>query len=380
MLAGLTAAIFVGGEALIMSRTDAGRLTAARYFHVGDHALLTRLVGKQIRLGLTAVQVSRDSVRETVTERGRASVRWRVGLRPHASLLQANYAITRFLDDGGAVVIDGREHPGNHGETVVTLLVGLPGRPTHEIDLVQPPWSAERSADSGGRLAVVLFGFGDDSRRAEGFFGLPVPFDVAIAPGGPHSNDLFRAARGNDREVVLHLPLEPIHYPQVDPGPGTILVTMGASRINGIVERYLDQAGPVVAVANHMGSLATQDMSVMTAVFESLHRHDVPFLHTPAAAGAVCKPLAAKLGVSYEEPDAILDAEARRDHPRALNARFAEVLKAARRRGRMIVMVRATPLVERWLPDALSPSHLGGVSVVPLSSILRRQDALSWTR
>ena len=203
----------------------------------------------------------------------------------------------------------------------------------------------------------MLFGFGDDSRRAEGFFGLPVPFDVAIAPGGPHSNDLFRAARGNDREVVLHLPLEPIHYPQVDPGPGTILVTMGASRINGIVERYLDRGevrwsrSPTTWARSRR-----RTSSVMTAVFESLHRHDVPFLHTPAARPARCASRSPRSSACLTRSPTRSSTPRRvAHHPRALNARFAEVLNAARRRGRMIVMVRATPLVERWLPDALSP-------------------------
>src|SRR6185436_3905765 len=101
------------------------------------------------------------------------------------------------------------------------------------------------------------------------------------------------------------LPLEPINYPQISPGPGTILVTMKPAQVSSLVRRYLEQADPVAAVANHMGSLATQDMTVMNAVFGELKRAGAPFLHVRPAPGAVCKSLAADLGVPYDEPDAM---------------------------------------------------------------------------
>jgi polysaccharide deacetylase 2 family uncharacterized protein YibQ len=183
---------------------------------------------------------------------------------------------------------------------------------------------------------------------------------------------MFRAARAAEREVVLHLPLEPIHYPQVNPGPGTILVTMSPNQVTGLVRRYLDQAGPVSAVANLMGSLATQDMTVMTAVYQELRRRRVPFLHVSPAAGAVCKSLASDLGVAYQEPDVVIDREARAARPQTLEKRWRQALNEARERGQVLVLVRATPLTLEWLPGALASRRLDGVSVVPVSALLRR--------
>src|SRR5438034_670308 len=82
----------------------------------------------------------------------------------------------RCLADEGAVVLSGRERPGDHGETVVTLLLGLPGRPTHELRLVQHPRGRVQAA--GGRLAIVVFGFGEDVEQSGRFFDLPAPFAV----------------------------------------------------------------------------------------------------------------------------------------------------------------------------------------------------------
>jgi polysaccharide deacetylase 2 family uncharacterized protein YibQ len=371
-LAAAALVLFAAGEAWKLSRSDSGRILLAGRLGFGDPAQVTRIVGREIRRGLTAVGVSRDSIHESIGPGGAATVRWRVGLRPDASATQANYAITHCVEEQGAVVLSGRESAGRQGELLVTLVVGLPHRPTHEVTLVRPRRDSESASAEPAKLALVLYGFAEDSDHATAMFALGVPFAVAIVPGADGSARLFREAHEHDRELVLHLPLEPLNYPQVNPGPGTVLVTMNEARITGLLRRDLSQAGPVVAVANHAGSLATQDMAVMTAIYHELARRHLPFLHMQPVAGAVCKGLASDLGVVYQEPDAVLDAETRSVKNRALDQRWKQMLQLARARGRLVVMVRATPQVLKWLPGAATSKRLDGVSLVPLSSVLRK--------
>ena len=68
------------------------------------------------------------------------------------------------------------------------------------------------------------------------------------------------------------------------------------------MKHYLDEAGPVTAVANLMGSLATQDITVMRAVFRELERRQVPFLHVSPAVGAVCRSLAGRWASATRSP------------------------------------------------------------------------------
>jgi polysaccharide deacetylase 2 family uncharacterized protein YibQ len=114
----------------------------------------------------------------------------------------------------------------------------------------------------------------------------------------------------------------------------------------------------------------------MTAVYQELKRRGLPFLHVSPAPGAVCKTLASNFGVAYDEPDVVLETEPRQPKPRALSARWSAILKRARARGQVLVMVRATPTTLAWLPGALSAKQLGGVSVVPVSALLHRAPGL----
>ena len=396
-LAVIALVAFAAGEAWLLLNSDSGRLKLARYLSFGDPARITLTIGRQVHQGLAAFGVPPDSIHDLApgapepvarsTPRGaddewaesvaaRPLVRWRVGLTPNQSLLQANYAVSHFVEAAGGVVLSGREAQGRGGETTVTLRIGLPERATHEIVLVRAVAGTEAGERPRAKLALVLYGFGDDPAHDAAVFGLPVPFAVALAPGASWSGDLFRAARHASREVVLHLPLEPINYPQVTPGPGTVLVTMKPAEITGLTRRYIDQAGPVAAVANHMGSLATQDMTVMSAVYRELKRRHLTFIHLSPAAGAVCRPLAAQLGVMYEEPGAVLDGETRKPDAKALDQRWDAVLAEARARGTLIVWLRASPLARAWLARAAAPARLEGVDLVPLSSLLKRPAAL----
>ena len=372
LLAVVTVALFLLGEAFLLARSDTGQIALARIPGLGDWNRVTRIVGKQLRQGMRASGIPDDSLRVSVEENARPSVVWRMGLPSDASLLHANFAMTRSLEQRGAHVLSGRESMGPLGESIVTLVVGLPGRPTHRVLLVRGGMPAGEDSPRVSRLAVVLYGFGDDEALASQFLALPVPFAVALPPGAKSSAPLFKAAHDRRREVVLQLPLEPINYPQVNPGPGTVLVTMRPAQITSLVRHHLEQGRPVIAVSNHMGSLATQDVTVMTTVFRELHRQSLPFVHVSPAAGSVCKDLAADLGVAYNEPDEIVETEARQSDAKALGKRWSAILHDASSREKTVVWVRATPLTLRWLAPALEAKLPPGLHVVPLSFVLKR--------
>jgi polysaccharide deacetylase 2 family uncharacterized protein YibQ len=375
LIAALAVVAFVAGEAWLMTRTDRGQLTLERWLPGADAARVNLLVGKRLREGLKAAGVPADSIREAseaAGEGGGEIARWRVGLQPGASFLQVNYSVTRHLEDAGIEVTSGRERYSRDGQPQVVLSVAHEGSQTHELLLVRGTPPADGPPQTDARMAVVVFGFGEDLELARSWVARAAPFAVALAPGDKPRTEILEAAREREREIVLHLPLEPINYPQVNPGPGTILVTMKPTQIAGHVRRYLDQTGPVSAVMNLMGSLATQDMTVMAAVYRELRAEKLPFLHVAPVAGSVCKSLAAELGVAYEHPDEVIEREPLADTPAALDQRWKQVLAGARDRHRTIVLIRATPRTLEWLPRALEVERLKGVSAVPLASVLRR--------
>jgi polysaccharide deacetylase 2 family uncharacterized protein YibQ len=150
---------------------------------------------------------------------------------------------------------------------------------------------------------------------------------------------------------------------------------MPAGRIGQALRREIEVASPVVAVANLMGSFATQDEPFMTAVYDELRRAQLPFLHVGAVPRSVCRSLASREGAAYDEPDVVIDSEARSGDARSLDRAWGEALSHARERGRALVLLRLTKRSAPWLALAVEPKRLGGVELVPVSAVIRRPPA-----
>jgi len=314
--------------------------------------------------------VAKDAIVSQVQPGNGASLRWRVTLPPDGAPLQVNQSVTRAVEAGGASVLSGRERPDKDGSLVVTLMIGVPGRPTHALEIVRPYRADE--PERAARVAVLLFSSVEDEPLLVAACARHEPFGVGVIATGGAKAPTLRAAREHRHEVVLFMPMEPENYPHVNPGPATLLVSMPAGKIEQSLRREIELTKPVVAVANLMGSFATQDEPFMTAFYKELRRQELPFLHVGAVPRAVCRSLAAKQGAAYEEPDAMIDAEARHGDPKSLDKAWADCLEKAKDREQALVLLRVTPISAPWLERAFTEKTLDGVTLVPISALVRK--------
>ena len=376
MIAAGVLLLFLAGELFAWATSDSGRLAVWRWLHLGDRAHAVRIVGKLIDQGLSRAGISHDAVQSEVESGTGPSLHWKLTLPHDGAPLLVNHLVTRSLEAGGAEVLSGRERVTDDGALVVTMLVGVPGRPTHELEIVRPGRAAAEDAPPAvAKIALVLFAAAEDESLLVAACARPEGFAVAATATGAGKSAVLRAAREQKREVVLFMPMEPENYPRVNPGPATLLVNMTPGKIEQSLRREIELASPVVAVANLMGSFATQDEPFMTAVYTELRRAHLPFLHIGAVPRSVCRTLASRVGAAYDEPDVMLDYEARRGSPKTLDKAWSDALERARKRGNALVLLRVTARTAPWLERALSAKRLAGVELAPLSTVIRRPTA-----
>jgi polysaccharide deacetylase 2 family uncharacterized protein YibQ len=381
VLAVVALLLFLAGELFVWANSDSGRLAQWRYLRVGDRSHAIRIVGSRIEQGLERAGIPRDAVEKKTVEINandpRAeggngpALRWRVTLPAEGAPLLVNHLVTRAVEAGGAEVLSGRERTDDEGDLVVTMLMGVPGRPTHTLTIVRPR-RHEDAAPKAAKLALLLFAATEDESLLVRVSARPEVFAIGAPATGAGKSPALRAAREARREVVLFMPMEPENYPRVNPGPATLLVSMSSGHIAQRLRRELGLAAPVVAVANLMGSFATQDEAFMTAIYGELKHAHLPFLHVNGAPRAVCRSLAARVGAAYDEPDALLDAETRRGEAKALDRAWAGVLERARDRGHALVVLRVTPRSAPWIASALTDKRLRDVELVPVSSVIHK--------
>lgn len=137
------------------------------------------------------------------------------------------------------------------------------------------------------RAAIVIDDIGNDIEPARRLAALDYPVSFSVLPYLRYTEDAANAAHVNGHEVMLHLPMEPEAGSRVSPGKGAIRAGMNEAEVEKTVEDDLDAVPYVRGVNNHMGSRATQETALMTAVMKTLAGRHVYFIDSRTTASSV---------------------------------------------------------------------------------------------
>jgi len=179
-------------------------------------------------------------------------------------------------------------------------------------------------------LAVIIDDMGHNHPAANPFIEMDLPVALSFLPDRPFTRDIASQAAEHGKTILLHLPMEPIGYPGVDPGPGAILLSQNNREIRDILERDIASIPGIVGVNNHMGSRATTDPRVMKTVLELLDEKGLFFIDSRTTPQTVALDLARELGVPSARRNVFLDNELTAE---AIDARTDELLDLAEKDG-----------------------------------------------
>ncbi|MFI5142405.1 MAG: divergent polysaccharide deacetylase family protein [Thermoanaerobaculales bacterium] len=225
-----------------------------------------------------------------------------------------------------------------------------------------PPTSA--------RLAIVLDDAGESLEIVQEVAKLPASVAVAVLPNATHSAEVARALSSLGREVLLHMPMEPVANHGTGPGPGAVEVGL----TEDAVRERLDSALATVAVAkgvnNHMGSRATADAATMRAVMIELHRRGLYFLDSRTTADTVAESEARANGVPALHRDIFLDVVG---EPDAVQQALTQAMARAREKGSALAIGHVHPVTLAVLAREL-PNLPPDVTLVRPSQLLGHQD------
>lgn len=158
-------------------------------------------------------------------------------------------------------------------------------------------------------IAIVVDDFGTiGGELLNDFFSLNRGVSFAILPGQPNSVLTMQKAQEQGREVLIHVPMEPIGYPRVDPGPEAILVRMTDSEIERMLNRFIHQLPYCKGINNHMGSLATADEQTMERVMNVLREKGKYFLDSRTTNVSIAYQAAQKAHIPAYKNRIFLDA------------------------------------------------------------------------
>jgi polysaccharide deacetylase 2 family uncharacterized protein YibQ len=222
--------------------------------------------------------------------------------------------------------------------------------------------------DQRPKIALVIGNLGISGAATEAAIQL-LPGAVTLA-FSPYSHELDQdipLARAAGHEVLLSLPMEPIAYPAVDPGPKALLTSVTAEQNLERLEWLLSRSSGYVGVTDYIGSRLMASDQNLRPVLVELHRRGLMFLDSHSVPNGVAERLGAELGLPTAQNDHFLDFDASRA---AIDRALAAAEEQARRRGASVAMGFPYPVtierIQAWAREL--PGK--GIVLAPITAVV----------
>ncbi|OPY93090.1 MAG: Divergent polysaccharide deacetylase [Syntrophaceae bacterium PtaU1.Bin231] len=216
------------------------------------------------------------------------------------------------------------------------------------------------------RLAIIMDDIGQDLKAVEELLRTGAPITFSILPHCTYSRISAEKIHRAGREILLHLPMEPHGFPEVDPGKGALLVGMDPARIRRELSADLEAVPYVSGVNNHMGSKFMEDGPKLRVVFDQLKKKGLFFVDSGTTANSRAREVAEAAGLRLISRDAFLD------HGNDPDQTCRELMRLASGNGdweRKVVIAHPYPGTVEALKKFVRKVNPEKIEIVPVSSI-----------
>ena len=337
---------------------------------------LTRAIdGELVKLGVvgaTSESEDKENGRYTWThieKRGRI---------PHdISIYEFNLAITDVVRKAGGRIIRGAdEGPDYRGLRTLVMWIGYGDIETHRLTLEESPAVDEpdglAAAASSPRIAIVIDDFGySGSETVMGLVNLAYPITISVLPLCPHTTDIAHAAHRVGKEVIVHIPMEPRGYPEIDPGEGALMKDHTRERLVRRINAALEDVPHAVGANNHMGSAFTSQHIPMRVLMGRLKNEGLYFLDSMTTPESVGLLEARRAGVPTTRNRMFIDSPVDEQGRIDVESQLAELVAIARKRGKAVGIGHPHPETLRALRKILPELEHEGIELVFVSELVR---------
>lgn len=217
------------------------------------------------------------------------------------------------------------------------------------------------------QIAIIIDDIGAKASDAKAF-SLSKDITFSILPHTDYSTEFSFWASQQNREVMLHMPMESLHKENLGEGP--LLSNMYPQEVRSALLNALETVPHAVGVNNHMGSKLTQMTLQMTTMMQILERNNLFFVDSRTTKFTKANVIAMQQGVKAASRHIFLDHV---QSPEFLERQFRSLIKQAERKGKAIGIGHPYPVTLAFLQQRLKnlPAH---VELITVSEYLQETD------
>jgi polysaccharide deacetylase 2 family uncharacterized protein YibQ len=227
--------------------------------------------------------------------------------------------------------------------------------------------AAAASSAPAPRIAIIIDDLGYHLEVGRRVINLPGPVACAILPSTPRATSLAETAFASGKDVLLHLPLEPVSKGDRS-DPGGILLDMSRDQFVTTFSAGLESVPHAIGVNSHRGSMLTRHPGHMGWLMEELRTHgDLIFVDSFTTPKSIAMQLAQESGVPAVRRDVFLDPDR---SPETAEKEFGRLKELARKNGSAVGIGHPYPSTLEFLEREIPKLSNEGIELVSISELV----------
>jgi len=217
-------------------------------------------------------------------------------------------------------------------------------------------------------VAIIIDDIGYDLNAVKKLLKIDANLTFAILPFQPYSRKASEMLHKAKREMLLHLPMEPVSYPREKPGEGALFTDMNNEELLLQLRNNIAAVPYVVGVNNHMGSRFMMDDQRLSLIFKELKRKKLFFVDSRTSPDTRALSVAKATGLNIAERKVFID------NNRNYHEIYNQLINIAKSKNDFPQIIIGHPYPETILAlkDAANVMRKQGVSIVPASQIIKK--------
>lgn len=235
--------------------------------------------------------------------------------------------------------------------------------PTNNLVLNQPA------------ISIIIDDMGYRLKSGHRAVNLPGALTYSFLPHSPYSITLLKLAHDQDKEIMLHIPMESEAGKKL--GPGGLTQCMTEAEFATALESNIASIPYAKGFNNHMGSLLTKSNIWMTRLMREVSiDKKLFFVDSKTTSQSVALKVARAEGLKSIHRDIFIDHE---ENEKFIQKQLRKLIQKAKRNGTALAIAHpkliTLSVLEKWLPELESK----GIKLVPVSTLieLRQQRKLA---
>jgi polysaccharide deacetylase 2 family uncharacterized protein YibQ len=217
-------------------------------------------------------------------------------------------------------------------------------------------------------VSIVVGGLGvGAAKTTEAIMKLPGAVTLAFTPYGADPGKLAERARAQRHEILLQIPMEPYDYPDNDPGPQTLLATLGPEENLDRLFWHLGRLQGYAGIANFMGARFVATDAAMGPIIREAAKRGLSYFDDGSAPRSVASVLAGGQAMPFAKGDVSIDAV---PTSAEIDRQLAKLEAIAKERGFAVGTASALPISIDRIGAWIKTLDARGIMLVPLTTAM----------